>query len=136
MQGSLFCNAHVGASRTSGSGRASFWFVSSQEMHVWTTNKKRMLSEYKEYNTLTFHSEYRSIEVLYSYEMSKLCPFRIISCRHIKKLDLKTQAVEQLNNVCPGNSDHFYIVSYNIKRVTTSWKYSILSVQEIATSFI
>ena len=27
--------------------------------------------------------------------------------------------------VCPGSSDPFYIVSYYIKRVTTSWTYSM-----------
>ena len=28
--------------------------------------------------------------------------------------------------VCPGSSDPFYVVSYYIKWVTTSWTYSIL----------
>ena len=31
--------------------------------------------------------------------------------------------------VCPRSSDLFYVVTYNIKWVTTSWTYSILYVR-------
>ena len=33
---------------------------------------------------------------------------------------------ESSYTVCPGSSDPFYIVSYYIKRVTTSWTHSTL----------
>ena len=32
--------------------------------------------------------------------------------------------------VCPGSSDPFYIVTYYMKSVTTSWTYNIQLIQE------
>ena len=42
--------------------------------------------------------------------------------------DIQTKQVERCGHVnvtvCPGSSDPFYVVTYQIKRVTTSWTYS------------
>ena len=34
--------------------------------------------------------------------------------------------MECVGTVCPGSSDQFYVVTYYIKRVTTSWTYSMI----------
>ena len=36
--------------------------------------------------------------------------------------------------VCPGSSDPFYVVSYNIKWVTTSWTHSTTDI--VATCYL
>ena len=39
------------------------------------------------------------------------------------------------NTVCPGSSDPFYMVSYYIKLVTTSWTYSNDLFREVIPQF-
>ena len=39
-----------------------------------------------------------------------------------------------IHTVCPRSSDPFYIVSYCIKKVTTSWTHGILSIPSILTN--
>ena len=38
-------------------------------------------------------------------------------------LDIKLSSF-RIHTVCPGSSDPFYIVTYNVNWVTTSWTYS------------
>ena len=38
--------------------------------------------------------------------------------------EMKPASARRVNTVCPGCSDPFYIVTYYIKWVTTSWTYS------------
>ena len=36
-----------------------------------------------------------------------------------------SEAIDKYGTVCPRNSEPFYVVTYYIKWVTTSWTYSI-----------
>ena len=40
-------------------------------------------------------------------------------------LDVSNEQTHKLFTVCPGSSDPFYILTYYIKWVTTSWTHSI-----------
>ena len=63
---------------------------------------------------------------------SKECIFPIYEISYIRYrpdfrlLDMEGRLCSiRLVTVCPGSSDPFYVVTYYIKRVTTSWTYSI-----------
>ena len=53
--------------------------------------------------------------------------YSVINCR-LKRLYLGS--CNLLRTVCPRSSDPFYIVSYYIKWVTTSWSYSMFNYQK------
>ena len=51
-------------------------------------------------------------------------PFELVYPLCYEEYNCTTSQDEYLYIVCPGSSDPFYIVTYNIKLVTTSWTHS------------